>query len=202
MLLDTLFTAAVRVWTGVTVRHAAPARTGRPRVYYANHASHLDLPVLRSVFRGDERLRLRPAAATDYWGGTPVRRWVAGRMLRAVFIERRHVTRANNPVSALAAVLRAGDDVLIFPEGTRSETGAPGAFKSGLWHLAREVPEAEFVPVWLHNLSRALPKGEFLPLPFLCSVSFGEVLPVGVEAGREVFLEMARARLMALSDAS
>ncbi len=99
---------------------------------------------------------------------------------------------------ALAAVLRAGDDILIFPEGTRGD-GETQSFKSGLWHLAREVPEAEFVPVWLDNLSRALPKGEFLPLPLICSVAFGAPLSDGLAGAREEFLVTARTRLVELS---
>lgn len=197
-MLETLFTCGVRLWTGVTVRRGAPVRTGRPRIYYANHASHLDLPVVRAAFAGEARRRLRAAAADDYWGVTPLRRWVAGRLLNAVFIERRRVTRATNPIPTLAAILRAGDDVLIFPEGTRSETGEPLMFKSGLWHLANAVPEAEPVPVWLENLSRAMPKGELLPLPLLCAVSFGEPLAAGLTADRERFLAEAREALLSL----
>lgn len=198
MIAEALFTGAVRLWTGVTVRRAAPAPGGRPRVYYANHASHLDLPVVRAAFAPGERRRLRAAAAGDYWGATPVRRWVAGRLLNAVFIERRRVTRASNPIPALAAILQGGGDVLIFPEGTRGETGEPADFKSGLWHLARAVPEAELVPVWLENAARAMPKGESLPLPLLCAVSFGEPLADGLSAEREAFLVTARAALLAL----
>lgn len=197
---DSALVLAVRLWTGVAVRRPRPERTGRPRVYYANHTSHLDLLVLRSVLDSRERGRLRPAAAADYWGAGPLRRLFAGHVFRGVLIERRQVTRENNPVRALAAVLRAGDDVLLFPEGTRAETGETQRFKSGLWHLAREAPEAEFVPVWLDNLSRALPKGEILPLPLLCAVVFGEPLPEGLAADRESFLRVARDRLVALRD--
>lgn len=199
MFSEACFTAFVRLWSGVTIRRAAPARTGRARVYYANHSSHLDLPVLRAAFPPAERARLHAAAAADYWGATPVRRWVAGRLLNAVFIERRHVTRASNPVPVLADILRAGGDVLLFPEGTRGEEDRPSAFKSGLWRLAREVPAAELVPVWLENSARSMPKGEQIPLPLLCAVSFGEPLQAGLSADRETFLTVARERLVALS---
>lgn len=199
MFLESCFTGFVRLWSGVTVRRSPPSRNGRPRVYYANHSSHLDLPVVRAAFPPEDRGRLRAAAADDYWGATPARRWVAGRLLNAVFIERIHITRSTNPVPLLTAVLRSGGDVLIFPEGTRGDTGEPGPFKSGLWRIAREVPEAEFVPVWLENAARAMPKGEQVPLPLLCAVSFGQALPDGLSADREKFLTEARERLVALS---
>lgn len=198
--VDSVLVIPVRLWTGVAVRRARPERTGKPRVYYANHTSHLDLIVLRSVLCSDERRLLRPAAAADYWGASPARRALAEKIFKAVLIERRHVTRDNNPVRSLAGVLHSGDDVLIFPEGTRADTGETREFKSGLWHLAREAPGVEFVPVWLDNLSRALPKGEVLPLPLLCAVIFGDALPAGLAENREEFLRTARDRLVELRD--
>lgn len=197
---DTALVIVIRLWTGVIVRRQRPERTERPRVYYANHTSHLDLLVLRAALCEAERRRLRPAAAADYWAATPIRRAFAEKLFRAVFIERRHITRDNNPVRALAAVLRAGEDVMIFPEGTRTESGEPQKFKSGLWHLAKEVPDAEFVPVWLDNISRTLPKGEILPLPLLCAVVFGEALPKELYENRDAFLTTARERLLELRD--
>ena len=198
MWLESVFTGLVRIWSGATVRSADTPRGAHPRIYYANHSSHLDLPVIRAVFDGEARAQLRPAAAADYWGATPFRRWVAGNLLNAVFIERRHVTRASNPIPALAERLREGEDVLIFPEGTRGDAGAPAEFKSGLWHLSRAVPEAELVPVWLEHAARSMPKGECIPLPLLCAVSFGAPLRAGAADDREAFLTEARSALLAL----
>lgn len=197
---DTALTVFVRLWTGATVRRGIPPRTGRQRVYYANHTSHLDLIVLRSVLGESERKKLRPAAAADYWGGSALRRTLAEKFFNAVLIERRQVTRENHPVQVFASVLRGGADILIFPEGTRTETGETIPFKSGLWHLAKAMPEAEFVPVWLDNISRTLPKGEILPLPLLCAVTFGDTLPGELVDNREEFLRIARERLVALRD--
>jgi 1-acyl-sn-glycerol-3-phosphate acyltransferase len=100
----------------------------------------------------------------------------------------------------MCKALRAGDSLIIFPEGGRSPGGEIGDFKPGLHHLAREVPEAELVPVFIENLSRVLPKGEVLPVPVLCSVHFGA--PVRLEAGetKQDFLQRARAAVLALRD--
>jgi 1-acyl-sn-glycerol-3-phosphate acyltransferase len=96
--------------------------------------------------------------------------------------------------------LDAGADLIVLPDGTRSESGAVGPFKPGIHHLATKRPEALLVPVFLENLSRILPKGELLPLPLVGQAVFGEPLPGPVEGESKcAFLERARASVMCLS---
>jgi hypothetical protein len=92
----------------------------------------------------------------------------------------------------LRLALDAGDSLILFPEGTRSNNLEPRPFKSGLFHLAKRCPQVEFVPVYLENLNRILPKGEFLPVPLLGSVTIGA--PVRLEQGetKDSFLKRAR----------
>ncbi len=99
-------------------------------------------------------------------------------------IEPRQVTRANNPLGQLGAVLEAGESIIIFPEGGRSSGPQLGPFKSGLFHLAKRHPEAELITVSIDNLNRVLPKGEFLPVPLLDQKSYlARRNPPGSEAG-------------------
>jgi len=71
-------------------------------------------------------------------------------------------------------------------------------FKSGLFHLARNRPDVEFVPVLIENLNRILPKGEFLPVPVLGSVIFGTPMRLEANEAKAAFLERARAAIQAL----
>jgi 1-acyl-sn-glycerol-3-phosphate acyltransferase len=87
----------------------------------------------------------------------------------------------------------------MFPEGTRNTSDEPLLpLKSGLFHLARQCPDARLVPVWIENLRRVLPKGSIVPLPLACVVHYGA--PVALHAGEEktAFLDRARAALLAL----
>jgi 1-acyl-sn-glycerol-3-phosphate acyltransferase len=193
--------------TGVQARWAGVAPTdaaGRivQRIYFANHTSNLDAPVIWAALPRPLRLKTRPVAARDYWLGDPIRRFLAARVFRAVLIERKKVTVRNNPMVEMDAALEAGDSLIIFPEGAREgdEDAEVGAFKPGLWHLARKHPGVQLVPVHLENLNRILPKGDFLIVPLLASVTFGEpVAPVEGET-KVAFLERARAAVLKLAE--
>jgi len=104
------------------------------------------------------------------------------------------------PLQPLIEALRSGDSIIIFPEGTRGNTGEPQKFKSGLFTLAQMFPEVVLVPAWIDNVQRVMPKGEVVPVPILCSVTFGA--PVRLEANEErrPFLDRAREAVIALRD--
>jgi long-chain acyl-CoA synthetase len=65
----------------------------------------------------------------------------------------------------LAAVLKRGKNVIIFPEGTRTRTGAVGTFKKAFAILSREL-NVPVVPVSIKGAFAALPRGSFLPRPW------------------------------------
>ncbi len=201
MIAD-LLASAVRLFAGARSRRSEALsinqEANRPRVYFANHTSNLDFVLLWAALPKPLRDQTRPAAAHDYWTASPPRRWLAAKVFRAVLIERKHVTRTNNPLDQMGAVLAEGESLIIFPEGGRFPGPAPGPFKSGLYHLTHRYPATELVPVYIENLNRVLPKGEVLPIPLICSVSFGAPLPQVTDETKDAFLQRARAALDAL----
>lgn len=182
-------------WVG-----SAPGRG--QRIYFANHGSHLDTIILWAALPEDLRAATHPVAAADYWGKTALRRYVALKVLNCVLIDRRRAASGSDPLEPLAAKLRDGASLIIFPEGTRGAERLPGPFKSGLYSLGRAFPGAELVPVYLDNLSRAYPKGAYLPAPILCGVRFGEALRIGTAENRADFLHRAREAVVALAGPS
>jgi 1-acyl-sn-glycerol-3-phosphate acyltransferase len=105
------------------------------------------------------------------------------------------VTSENNPLREMLAALDAGDSLIIFSEGSRFPRPEPQKFKGGLFHLARDRPQVQFVPVYLENLNRILSKGEILPVPLVGSITVGS--PIRFESGETKADFLDRARLAA-----
>lgn len=185
VFLTRLITGANAVWVD------CEPRTDSLRVYFANHGSHLDFATLWAALPATAREHTRPVAARDYWGKTKTTRAVAG-LFNSLLIARQGITRDDNPIEQMATAMRAGDSLILFPEGTRSPDGVMAEFKPGLFHLASKMPDAELVPVHLQNLNRILPKGHLLPIPLLSSVVFGPPMKLEQSERKQDFLKRAR----------
>ena len=128
-----------------------------------------------------------------------MRQWITTAVFNAVYVEREG-KGDGDPLEPLSDALARGDSIILFPEGTRGDGEEPQRFRSGLYTLATRFPHVVLVPAWIDNIQRVMPKGEVVPVPILCSVTFGA--PIRVEEGedRRVFLDRARAAVIALRD--
>ena len=181
------------------VRPLKPSAIADPKIYYANHTSHLDFTLIWAVLPHEERLNTRPVAGKDYWIRNKVTRFVGCKVFNAVLIERQHVTRENNPVELMKAAAEAGTSMIVFPEGTRGQQRIPGSFKSGLYHFSLARPDVPLIPVYLENLNRMMPKGTFFPLPLISRINIGAPLQIhATRENRADFLDAARAALIDL----
>lgn len=182
----------IRLLTGLQARWLGTEPSDRQRIYFANHSSTLDAAVLWAALPELLRNKTRAVAARDYWDANAVRRWMAHKIFRALLIERRKVTASNNPLQAMLGVIDSGESLIIFPEGGRFDGPELQKFKGGLYHLAKDRPHVELVPVYLENLNRILPKGEFLVVPLLGSITIGAPIHLQEDEGKAVFLDRAR----------
>jgi 1-acyl-sn-glycerol-3-phosphate acyltransferase len=199
-VFELLIIGLVRLITGAVGRSFGFSfEPPQQRIYYANHTSHLDTLVIWSLIPRDQRRRVRPAAAEDYWWASRWRRYLAEQVLHCVPVVRHRASAAENPLEAVEAALAQGDSLILFPEGTRGSGDGIQAFRSGLYHLANKFPEIELVPVYLRNLNRSLPKGEFLPVPIVCTVAFGAGLRLIAGEPRGDFIARAQTALEGLA---
>jgi len=176
--------------------------TTKTRVYYANHRSHADFVLVWSVLPRELRRLTRPVAGADYWDKVGIKRFFGRQVVNAVLIERnREGASGVDPVRQMADVVDGGESLIIFPEGTRNMTDEVMLpFKSGIYRLALECPDVEFVPVWVDNLNRVMPKGESVPVPLICHATFGTPITVHSHEDKDTFLMRAREALLELSE--
>jgi len=198
-----LLASLARLVSGASVFFLSGPPDERQRIYFANHTSHLDFVVLWSALPAPVRERTRPVAARDYWERGALRRYLSEKVFRAVLIGRGgtgSVAEARTTIERLVAEMGDRSSLIVFPEGTRGSGEEVAPFKSGLYHLCRQKPGVELLPVYLDNLNRILPKGEMLPVPMLSRVVFGRSMLLAPEETKPRFLERARDAVCALRD--
>ena len=187
-----------RVLAGGNVRRVGFTPDERQRIYFANHASHLDFVLVWAALPPRLRAMTRPVAAKDYWDRPGLRRYLGVKVFNAVLVERNPTSASPNAVDILLDGLGERHSLIIFPEGTRGDGSTIAPFKSGLYRLGKARPDVELVPAYINNLNRVLPKGEFVPVPMLASVSFGEPMQVRDGEDKNSFLERARNAILEL----
>jgi 1-acyl-sn-glycerol-3-phosphate acyltransferase len=171
----------------------------RQRVYYANHVSNADMPMIWACLPAHIRRTTRPVAAADYWLKTRLRAFVGPEVFNCVLVDRNREGRTEDPMETILAALDEGSSLIIFPEGNRNMGDEPLLpFRAGLYNIARARPEVDLVPAWIANLNEIMPKGEVIPLPLICTVTFGAPVHLHPGENRGNFLARAAAALLAL----
>jgi 1-acyl-sn-glycerol-3-phosphate acyltransferase len=125
-------------------------------IFAANHASHIDTPLLLSCLPLGFRHRTVVAGAADYFFD---RRWKAGLFafsLNAIPMERNKVNRRSAQLAS--ELLADGWNLVIFPEGGRSPDGWAQEFRGGAAYLSAKTGRP-VVPVHLEGTRHILPKG-------------------------------------------
>lgn len=144
--------------TGV---HVAASGTGRvpPKrsyVFVSNHQSIYDIPVIFWHVPFDLRIIAKASLGSFPFIGWHLRR--TGHVL---------VQRDNPGVAAfeqVSALMAAGHSLIVFAEGTRSEDGRVGRFRSGIFQLAIEAG-LPIVPVAVSGTCRVMPKNQLTTSP-------------------------------------
>ena len=163
----------------------------------ANHASHLDTPLILLSLPDEWRRRTAVAAAADYFFDTWWRAVGSSLFFNTFPIDRRGGTMAATP----GEVLADGWSLVIFPEGTRSTDGWMGKFRMGAAFLAKEygVP---VVPVAHRGTYAAMPRGQGWPSRGRrqLTIRFGEPLVAGPDESVREFAPRIKDAVAALLD--
>ncbi len=124
-----------------------------PTLFVSNHMSYLDITVLGSVIRGSFVAKAEVA-------GWPVFGWLA-RLQRTVFVKRQRAATAAQG-TLLRNRLLAGDNLVLFPEGTSSDGNRTLRFKSSLLSVADVMIDG--APIAVQPVSIAYARLDGIPL--------------------------------------
>jgi 1-acyl-sn-glycerol-3-phosphate acyltransferase len=132
-----------------------------PVVLVANHASHLDTPLILGSLPERIAKRVAVGAAADYFFDARWRAAVTALVFNAFPVERYRSRRLR---SLAPRLLANGWSLLLFPEGTRSEDGWMGTMRMGAAQMC-VTQKVAAVPVVLRGTYAAMPRGRNWPMP-------------------------------------
>ena len=130
-----------------------------PFIVISNHSSHLDASLILGSLPHRLSKHVATGAAADYFFDKKIKGMTTSLFFNAYPVER---SGAHTHKGITGRLLDAGIPLLIFPEGTRSRTGAMGPFKPGVAGLSisRKVP---CIPMALVGAFAAWPYNRSMP---------------------------------------
>ncbi len=156
------------------LEHLESVLQGGSAVLVANHMSLTDVLLLVEILPVNIRF-----VAKESLFRVPL----FGMLLRAagyIPIDRTDRNRAIRSLEKAAALIRDGDPVLVFAEGTRSRKGRLQPFKKGAFHLAVQAG-VPVIPVAISGTWNIVRPGGFRVRPGEAKVSFAEPVSGVVE---------------------
>jgi 1-acyl-sn-glycerol-3-phosphate acyltransferase len=140
-------------------------------IIVANHNSHLDIFLLYLILPLKKICQTHPVAALDYFSKPG---WLFKAM--CFLFQPIWLNRAEKSISIIREMqkrLDEGHSIIIFPEGTRGESGEIKDFYRGVGLTARKNPDVPVIPVFLEGPERVFPKKAPFPLPLWNHITVG-----------------------------
>jgi len=107
--------------------------TAKPTLFVCNHSSYLDISVLGSLILGSFVAK-SDVADWPFFG-------FLAKLQRTVFVDRQRRTSTHEQRDQLARRLDAGDNLILFPEGTSNDGNRTLPFRSALFGVAERSGE-------------------------------------------------------------
>ena len=163
----------------------------RPAIFMSNHRSVFDIAALIATIPVSWRfIAKRELVWIPFFG------WAMA-MGGHIIVDRGNRGRAIESLKRGAEKIRAGTNVIVFPEGTRSVTGELGSFKSGGFHLAIQsgVP---VIPIGVSGSQLITPKKSLRIESGRICVRFGKPIPTEglASAGRNQLKAVVRQAIL------
>ena len=147
-----------------------------PFILAANHESYLDGMFVMSAVP-NKLIRHTYFVAKEKHVTRPATVYLASKLNVIVL----HMSNLKTSIQQLGEVLKRGESIIIFPEGTRTETGKLGEFKKTFAILSVELG-VPVIPVTIDGAYEAMPKHQKVPSCGNVSVTIHKpILPAGLD---------------------
>jgi 1-acyl-sn-glycerol-3-phosphate acyltransferase len=172
-----------------------------PYIAIANHSSHLDACMVFCALPWRLSKDLAAGAAADYFFTKWYKRIATRLFFNTYPVERDSSSHKHKGMTR--ALLEAGNPIVIFPEGTRSRTGAMGPFNPGSAAISIQ-DDIPILPIALVGDYAAMPYGAFTPVPGRppVHVVFGRPTKAGPNEDAVEFSQRLRRYIIELHDAT
>ena len=136
-----------------------------PFIITPNHQSYIDGPFFIAFFPYRVKAMIKESIFRIPFIGQALR------LANFINVKRESSLRASFAFKKAESLLRKGEVLLIFPEGTRTRDGSLGRFKAGACRLAAELG-IPLLPVVFFNSMELLPRDKWIPQPGRVRVKF------------------------------
>jgi long-chain acyl-CoA synthetase len=156
-----------------------------PVIFAANHQSHFDGPVILDSLPPRWRYRTAPATMREFFNAHYFpekygrKAWFTNSLnyyLSSLFFNAFPLTQASagtrQTLRYMGELVGDGYSILIFPEGSRTESGAIAPFRPGVGMIAARLG-VPVVPVRLDGLDKVLPRHARFPTRSTARCAFG-----------------------------
>ena len=157
----------------------------RPAILVVNHQGAADIPILLAYLPG----RFRFAIKKELFK-IPCFGWYL-KQAGYFSIDREAFRAAYRTLDTIAEIIKSGESVLVFPEGTRSWDGTLGKFKRGSL-MAALKSGAPLIPIAISGSYNILPRGTKLLNPAAVKLSAGTPIYIRTEEEYENKVEAVR----------
>ena len=173
-----------------------------PYIIVANHSSHVDTLAILSSLPSHNIHKLKPVAAKDYFARSFIVKYCSKLFINVLLIDRKDPNSRELTIQSMIRSLKEGNNLLIFPEGTRLNDPTIQPFKSGILAVLKACPDVPYIPAYVESTAKILPKGEAMVVPHNFKLLFGKAFYLNEKISDSENLELMRTQVVKLQEAA
>lgn len=157
----------------------------KPAILVCNHQGAADIPILLACLPVNFRFAIKKELFK-----IPIFGWYLGRA-GYFSVDREVILSAYKTLEKIVEIIKSGESVLIFPEGTRSRDGTLGKFKRGSL-MAALKSGSPIIPIAISGSYNIMPRGTYLIKPTPVKFSVGKPIYIKNEEEYDAKVEEVR----------